>query len=208
MSSPRSATASTDPPARSATRRHNLTRAADLVRLGILVVGATSLALGDGPVALKVLLLLPPALCPRLLQAPPRFDLVFVAALAVEAGASSLGGYEALAWWDTLSHLVLPFLSGLVLYVGLVRLGLSRLSDGSSGQLAFAAMVTFSAVVILGGLWELVEWAADEALGTDYSPSAQDTATDLGANTIAAAGAAAIVVLLRRHASDWTAPAT
>jgi hypothetical protein len=107
-----------------------------------------------------------------------------------------------------LSHLVLPLLSGAVLYVGLVRLGVSRPSDGASPRLVFSALVTFSAVVILGLLWELVEWAADAALGTNYSLSAQDTARDLRADTVAAAGAAAVVLLLRRHAANWDAPAT
>jgi multisubunit Na+/H+ antiporter MnhB subunit len=207
VNSRRSGTSSTES-RRSAPARRQLTRAADIVRLGILMVGATALVVGDGPVALKVLLLLPPALGPRLLRAPPGLDLLFATALGVEAVASSLSSHGAVGWWDTLSHLVLPLLSGLVLYVGLVRLCRSRPSDGASPGLAFSALVTFSAVVILGLLWELIEWAADEALGTNYSLSAQDTATDLRADTLAAAGAAAVVVLLRRHSANWDAPAT
>ena len=183
--------------------RRQLTAAADVVRLGILLIGVAALADGDWDVALKALLLLPPTLCARLVRVNPAFDLLFATALGAEALTSSLGTYDGIAWGDSVSHLVLPLLSGPVVYVALLRLGAGSVIEAGPlpRRLALAGMVTFSAVLMLGVLWEIVEWTADEAVGTNYSAGYEDTINDLRMDTIAAVGAAALVVWLRTRAA-------
>jgi hypothetical protein len=176
-------------------RRQQLTRAADLVRLAILCSAAIWLIAGDGSAALRALLVLPPALLARLVRVDPSFDLLFSFALAAEGAATGLGGYDSISWGDTLSHLVLPLLSGPILYTGLVRLGAVPDPEvATSGRfLAGAAVVTAASVLALGALWELVEWAADGLFGTNYSQGYNDTLGDLLADAIAAIGSGALV---------------
>jgi hypothetical protein len=151
--------------------------AADLARLAIVVAAAVYLAKGDREAALKAVLVLTPSLFARLVRVDPALDLLF--ALALFAEAAGLLGPE-----DTLPHLVLPLLSGPVLYTALTRLGFVPRP---------AALVTFAGVVGLGVAWELVEWIADAALGTNYSQGWADTRGDLVNDTIAAAASGVLV---------------
>jgi hypothetical protein len=150
---------------------------ADVVRVAILCSAALFLADGDGAAALKAVLVLAPALFARMVRVHPALDLAFALALFAEAVGLLGGG-------DTLPHLLLPFLSGPVLYVGLTRLGTMPRP---------AALVTFGSVLVLGIAWEIVEWAADTALGTDFSQGWDDTTGDLVNDAIAAAASGAVV---------------
>jgi hypothetical protein len=179
------------------TSTRRLTRVADLVRVALLCTAAVWLLAGDGAAALRALLALPPALLGRLVRLHPAFDVLFSSALVAESTATGLGAYDSIGWSDTLSHLVLPLLSGPILYVALVRLGAAA-APPAAPTLRFllgAAVVTAASVLALGALWELVEWAADEAFGTDYSQGYGDTLLDLLADAVAAAGAGALVSL-------------
>jgi hypothetical protein len=178
-----------------ATSTRWLTRVADLVRVALLCTAAVWLVAGDVPAGLRAVLVLAPALLGRLVRIHPAFDLVFASALAAESTATSLGAYDSLGWGDMLSHLVLPLLSGPVLYVGLVRLGAVATPSGAPTVrfLSGAGIVTAASVLALGALWELVEWTADEALGTNYSQGYGDTLLDLLADTVAATGGGALV---------------
>jgi hypothetical protein len=180
---------------------HLLTRAADVVRVALLCSIVGWLVAGDGSAALKALLVLPPALLGRPVRIEPAFDLLFASALSVEATATGLGAYDSIGWGDTLSHLVLPLLSGPVLYAGLLRLDAVPTSPtGRSPRfLLGAAVVTGASVLAVGALWELVEWAADGAFGTSYSQGSRDTMGDLVADAIAAVGAGALVAAWLRH---------
>ena len=174
-----------------------LTCGADVVRVSLLCGAAGWLVAGDPSAALKALLVLPPAVLGRVVRIHPAFDLLFSFALAAEAAASGLGAYDSISWGDTLSHVVLPVLSGPVLYVGLVRLGAAaQPSAGPTARcLLGAAVVTAASVLALGALWELVEWAADSALGTNYSQGNRDTLVDLLADSVAAIGGGVLVAV-------------
>jgi hypothetical protein len=154
-----------------------MTLCADLVRIGILCSAAVFAATGDGAAALKAILVLAPAVVARVVRVHPAIDLAFAVALFAEALGALGGG-------DTLPHLILPLLSGPVIYTALLRLGIVPRP---------AALVTFAGVVLLGVAWELVEWAADAALGTNYSQGWGDTAGDLANDTVAAAASGALV---------------
>jgi glucosyl-dolichyl phosphate glucuronosyltransferase len=161
---------------------------ADTLRVLLVVAAGAFLAAGEGSAALKSVLVLAPALCARAARAPAGFDLAFTAALAVEAMGTGTGAYEWVGWGDSTSHLVIPFLSAPVVYHVLMRLGAAPPADVAHDRRAFAAagLVAAISVLALGTLWELVEWGADSAFGTEYSQGYLDTLTDLLADTIAA----------------------
>ena len=177
-----------------------LTSVADLVRVVLLTTAAVWLIAGDGAAALKALLVLPAALLGRVVRIHPGFDLLFSCALAAEAIASGLGAYGSIGRGDTLSHLVLPLLSGPVLYGGLVRLGVAAwvFPTPAARYGLGAAVVTAASVLALGTLWELVEWAADGAFGTNYSQGYSDTLSDLLADAIAGIVSGALVAVWLR----------
>jgi hypothetical protein len=162
--------------------------------VGILCGAVAFLAAGDGPAALKALLVLPAALAPRLLRVHPLLDLTFVVALAAEALGRGVAGYGG---DDAISHLALPLLSGPVVYVGLVRLGVLPVASTRSGRL-YAALGTVAGVLALGAAWELVELAADGMFGTNYSQGRRDTVGDLLNDAIAASASGALVALWLR----------
>lgn len=189
-----------------APRTEWLIRCADLVRLAILCAVVAFLAAGDGPAALKAALVLAPSVGARLLRVNPVLDLLFALALGAEAVIG--GGNEPVAGNDTLPHIALPLLSGPVLYTGLLRLGAVPEVRGSPTprSLVAAALVTVACVMALGAAWELVEGAADAALGTDYSQGARDTLVDLLNDLIGAAGGGALVALWLRARPERRLP--
>lgn len=172
-----------------------LARAAGLVRLAILLSAGVWLATGDGSAAAKALLVLPPALLGRVVRIHPGYDLLWTSALAAEETGTALGAYNSIGWGDTLSHFVLPFLIAPILYLGLVRLGAAAGPRGapSVSFLVGSALMTAAAVLALGALWELVEWAVDSALGTNFSQGYTDTLVDLLADAVAAVLGGAMV---------------
>ena len=141
--------------------------------------------------------MLVPAVAARLVRVPAAFDLLFAVTLAVEIAGSGLGAYAGVGWPDGGSHLVIPFLTAPIVYQAFARLGAipaaqdapSRRSTVGAGLLAAAG------VLALGAVWELVEWGADSAFGTDYSQGYADTLSDLLADSIAAAGGGVLVAL-------------
>jgi hypothetical protein len=152
---------------------------------------------GDGSVAAKFVLVLPATFAARLLVVHPALDLTFALALAAEALGSALAAHELIGWDDRLSHLVLPLLCGLVVYAALRR---TRAPHRPLG----IGLLTGVAVLVIAALWELVEWAADAALGTNFSMGRDDTVGDLSADAVAAVGAGTAALLWQAG----TAPTT
>jgi hypothetical protein len=155
-----------------------MTLCADLVRVAILGSAVVFLMTGDGASALMALLVFVASLAARWVRVSPILDLGFALALGAQAVARRFGAD------DTLPHLVLPLLSGPVIYVGLVRLGLVPRLPG---------VTTFVGVLALGAAWELVELSADATLGTDYSQGYGDTSGDLFNDALAAAASGVLV---------------
>ena len=159
--------------------------AADLVRAGLLCAALVALLAGDTVVAAKALLVLPATAAARLFAVHPVLDLVFALALAVEVAGSGLAAHELIRWDDRLSHLILPLLCGLVVYAALRRARRLR-------RPAVAGAATGLAVLVIGALWEVVEWGVDATLGTNFSMGRADTVGDLYADAVAAGGAGAV----------------
>jgi hypothetical protein len=172
-----------------------LARLADVVRAGIAGAALLFLVVGDEAAGIKALLVLGPAFAGRVVSAPPVFDLLFALALLIEVVATSLGAYDSISWGDGLSHLVLPLLSGPVLYAGTVRVrpGAQPDATGASRSLFRAGLITAGAVLCLGVIWEAVEWVVDWAFGTDFSQGHDDTVEDLRNDAIAAIGSGLLV---------------
>jgi hypothetical protein len=170
-----------------------VTRVADLVRAGLACAAAAFLVAGDDSVAVKVALLLPATFASRLFGVSPPLDLLFTLALAAEAAGSTLATHGLIAWDDRISHLVLPLLSGSVVYAALQR-------TGGPHRPAVVGLITGTAVLAIAAVWEVVEWGADAAIGTNFSMGSDDTRGDLSADAVAAAGAGAAAVLWHRPA--------
>ena len=181
------------PPRREAKR---LRRAADGVRAAIACAAAFFLIAGDGSTGLKALLVLPPAFAGRLVPVHPAFDFIFALALLAEVVATSLGAYDSISWGDGLSHVVLPLLSGPILYAGIILVRGGADVEGTQARRSCRlrpGLVTAAAVLCLGAVWELVEWVVDAVFGTDFSQGSDDTLDDLRNDAFAAAGSGALV---------------
>jgi hypothetical protein len=178
----------------------SLRRAADIVRASIVCAAALFLIAGDGSSGLKALLVLPPAFAGRFIGVHPAFDFIFAFALLAEVVPTSLGAFDSIGGGDGLSHVVLPLLSGPILYAGIVRLrrGAEVRVAPTAWSLVGAALVTATAVICLGAMWELVEWLVDAVFGTDFSQGYDDTRDDLRNDAMAAAGSGALVAAWMR----------
>jgi hypothetical protein len=170
-----------------------VTRLADLVRAGLVCAAASFCVAGDDAVAVKVALLLPATLASRLLGVSPLLDLMFTLALAAEAAGSALATHGLIGWDDRISHLVLPLLSGSVVYGALQR-------TRGPHRPVVVGLITGTAVLAIAAVWEVVEWGVDAAVGTNFSMGSDDTRGDLSADALAAAGAGAAAVLWHRAA--------
>lgn len=169
--------------------------AADLVRIVLVAAAAAFLVGDDGPAALKTALVLPPAVASRLARVPAGFDLVFVLALAVEVVGSGRGADGWLGQGDLASHLVIAFLTAPIVYGLIVRLRERDARPAPSARSVGAGLLTALVVLALGAMWEVVEYAADGLLGTDFSQGPADTLSDLAADAVAAALGGALVGL-------------
>jgi hypothetical protein len=167
-----------------------------MARAAIVCAAALFAIAGNGSAALKALLVAPPAFAGRYVRVSPAFDLIFAVALLAEAVATGLGAYDSISWGDGLSHLVLPLLSGPILFAGIVRI------RGSTDSLLASALVTTMAVLVLGVVWEGVEWVVDAAFGTDFSQGYNDTLDDLRNDAIAAVASGGLVAAWLR----WRGP--
>ena len=168
--------------------------------MSIAVIAIVAAARGDTATAIKCMLLLPAAVGSRFVGVPPPWQLGFSLALAVEA-VGSAAAFNTIGGWDTVAHLVLPFLSGPFLYGALERVGL-RTDAGVAGTTIAAGLVTFTGVLAIGALWELIEWAADTWFATQFAKSYSDTVTDLLHDGIAAV-ASGLVVAHRSRLVTW-----
>lgn len=177
-----------------------LGRAADIVRAAIVCGALLFFIAGDSSAGLRALLVLPPAFAGRFVPVHPAFDLVFALALLAEVVATSPAAYDSISWGDGLSHILLPLLSGPILYAAIVRIGGGAEVGGAPAarSLLGPALVTAAAVLCLGVAWEFVEWVVDATFRTDFSQGYDDTRDDLRNDAIAALGGGALVAAWMR----------
>lgn len=85
--------------------------------------------------------------------------------------------YDLLWWWDTMTHMSATLIIALV--VSLVLLSLDRLLPGMEVPMNLVPGMTLAFVILLGVVWEVLEFLFDGALGMNMQYSLDDTATDL-----------------------------
>lgn len=138
-------------------------------------------------------------------QIPPEFELLAVVFVFASLFLGELQGYYAkYPWWDILLHSV----SGLVLGIFgflLVHVMNEHEDLGLHMKPSFTALFAFLFALGMGVIWEILEFAIDQMLGTRMQHGLSDTMTDLivdaaGAFLIAALG---YTYLLDRASSSF-----
>lgn len=99
--------------------------------------------------------------------------------------------YDRIWWYDDLAH----FLFSLLSVMAIARLVLHRFTADPPAMMAIGLWLAWLGI---GSLWEIGEWLADQAEGTNHSRGYLDTMTDMMLN---AAGAAVGVVSHARIAA-------
>jgi len=85
--------------------------------------------------------------------------------------------YDRLWWWDTMTHLMATIIIAMV--TSLALLSFDVLAPEVRMPLRAVPAATLAAVVLMGVIWEVLEFAFDGALGLNMQYSLDDTATDL-----------------------------
>jgi hypothetical protein len=172
----------------------------DLLRAS-LVAGAAAFGLaGDGAGALVLAGAGAVAWAVRPVLLPRAYDLCLVLAVALQAWGEALGLYDSVLWFDNVVHFSLPFFAVPTLYIVLARLDVvPDPKDETHGRhYAGMAIISFALGMALGGLWEIVEWASDNRLGSNLQLGNEDTVGDLIADSLGALCGAALLVCWAR----------
>jgi hypothetical protein len=158
----------------------------DLLRLTFLVGAVVFAVTGDVKGLANLLLGAVAVVVARLVDLPRAYDLAFVVAMVFTGWGEALGLYDAIVWYDDLVHTVVPMLTCQVAYIAFARIEVvpdprERTTLRREWGIAVA---TFSFGVAVAGLWEIVEFASDELVGSELQLSNTDTVTDLIAGTV------------------------
>jgi hypothetical protein len=181
----------TSVPALRAVNRRLRTLLGTVLWVGVSTVLGVALTQGETPTALAA------AACLVLAAAPVAWGAVagitfpgrlLTGLLAFNASALLLGEigglYVTIWWWDILLHLV----ASVVLAVLGMALAMMA-TDGSLGQIGarMLAILAFSFAMMVGAMWELLEFSLDATLGTVTQRSGlPDTMGDIAVNVVGA----------------------
>ncbi|MGM1030583.1 MAG: hypothetical protein ACQEWM_12055 [Actinomycetota bacterium] len=164
----------------------------DAVR--VVVAASVPLAgvVAGGPSAAAMLLTLGGAMALRFVRVPTVLDIVGQLVLLASAWFAVTGAYQVVPGLDIAAHLGSGAVLALLVRRLLLRLGLL---PGDGGRRAAVARVlhTTNAVVLLGLLWELGEWAGHAWLSPEIGVGYEDTLVDLAADALGALVAALLV---------------
>jgi hypothetical protein len=136
----------------------------------------------------------------RLALLPRAYDLCIVLALTLQAWGEALHLYDSISWFDNVVHFSLPFFGGPTLYIVLARLDVVPDPKDATTRHHYIGIgiVAFALGIALGGLWEIVEWASDNTLGSSLQLSNDDTIGDLIADSLGSLCGAALLVCWAR----------
>lgn len=169
----------------------------DLARIAFVAGFLVMLLLGEGG-AVNVGVAAAAVVAVRFLHLPRLFDLTFILAMALTGWGEALRFYDRFAYYDVLVHVLVPLLGAPVVYIALARLDtLPDPSDarGSRRHLAGIFVVTLALGLAIGAAWEVLEWSADETLGSKLTGGEEDTIGDLVADTVGAIGGGVLLVV-------------
>lgn len=120
---------------------------------------------------------------------------VLVALTAVVTVLHSMGillrAYDLVWWWDILTHMMAT--SVIAVAANLVITVRGRMAMPSSLPIKYVPLISLGLVIVLGMLWETVEFAADVFLAQHTQYSLDDTAIDLSVDIL---GGALVAVLM------------
>lgn len=169
--------------------------AADVVRaLGIVSVLVAGL--GFGPTDAGIVAFVTPALLlPRFVGVRSGFDLAFCLTLLVAAWSNVLDLYTSLPWWDVPVHLVCTGFIAAMAYLVLARLGMVGGPSARHARVT-AVVVTGTAGLALGAVWEMVEWLGRAFIDPAIVVGYDDTIGDLAVDALGALAAGAVVAFL------------
>lgn len=172
----------------------------DLLRVALFAGALGFLLAGDGGGAAVLGALGVATLLARVVDLPRPYDAGFVAAMSLEGWGEAFGLFDTISWFDKVVHVCVPLLTAPVVYVGLARLQvLPDPSDDTRGRHYLGiAVVTVALGLTVGALWEMVEWGADQLVGSNLSKSDTDTVTDLMADGAGSLVGAALLVVWAR----------
>lgn len=133
----------------------------------------------------------------RVISLPRFYDLSLIIVMFLLAWGEVLGLYDSWGSYDNVVHFTVPLLVTGMIYLLLVRLGvLPELRDLTQLHQKFGFFLTALFLgMAIGAAWEITEWTLDSTTGSHLVINARDTATDLIADTLGAAGSALILVL-------------
>ncbi len=134
-------------------------------------------------------------------------ELLIFLALFLHVAGGVFGLYGKFEWWDTMTHFVSTFMLAVV---GLTVIYLMHVYwDGLKMDIRAIMVFTVFIGAFLGGVWEILEWSADQMFGTSEQHGLDDTMKDLvmdlvGAMIAAMLGAKWILDgTLRRMTADF-----
>jgi hypothetical protein len=173
----------------------------DLLRLLLLAAAAGFLLASDTSGAMLLAGAGALAWLVRPIQLPRAYDGCFVIALTLQAVGEALGAYDAIPWFDVVTHFSLPFFLAPTLYIALARADVVPDPKDETELRHYVGIfvVTFALGVALGGIWEIWEWVSDHALGSSLQLGLDDTVGDLVADTSGSLCGAALLVCWARY---------
>ncbi|HEX2087186.1 MAG TPA: hypothetical protein VHF89_16005 [Solirubrobacteraceae bacterium] len=176
----------------------------DVLRLTFLIGAAGFLLSGDVKGTANLLLGATVVLVARAIDLPRPYDLGLVLAMTLTGWGEALGLFERIVFYDNVVHFLVPGLVAPVLYMLCVRLHvLPDLDDPAArrGELGLF-LTTFALGMAVGGVYEVVEWAADGTVGSNLSTGNGDTNSDLLSDMLGSIGGAYLLVVWSR--AGWT----
>lgn len=168
---------------------------ADAVRVLAAASVPAAWVLVDAVAAAVLVLVLGGTIATRAARLAQPVDAGTQLVLLAAAWFAALGAYEAVPGLDLATHAAAGAALGLLARALLRRAGLLPEHGGRRGAVARILHST-SAVVVLGLVWELAEWAGSVAVSSDIGVGYADTLSDLVADALGAAVALVAAELL------------
>ncbi|WP_143103049.1 hypothetical protein [Agrococcus baldri] len=161
----------------------------DALRVVALVSVPLAGVVAGGPSAAAMLLALGGAMALRFLRVPTATDLTGQIVLLASAWFAATGTYETVPGLDFAMHLGSGAVLAVLARAAMLPAGL--LPSGSDRRAAASRVLhTTTAVLLLGLLWELGEWAGHAWITPDIGVGYEDTLLDLVADVLGGLAAA------------------
>jgi hypothetical protein len=154
-----------------------------LLKVGIVILAVVAMLRGEMVWVFAGLFSLAFAFVPTLLRRnysvsiPWLLEFLIFAALFLHTAGGVLGLYDRFENWDTMTHFVSTFMLAIV-SLTIIYL-MHTYWDGLTMDIRAIMVFTIFVAAFLGSTWEIMEWSADQALGTQEQHGLDDTMKDL-----------------------------